>query len=67
MDELLGFCNLFLGIGHDQEVKVLVLVACMRSVRLDITLLDRALSTNGDLGLRLGFHVFQSVTTGTDE
>ena len=67
MDEFLGFCNLFLGIGHDQAVKVLVLVAGMGSVRLALTLLDRALSTNCDLCLRLGFHVFQSVTTGTDE
>jgi hypothetical protein len=67
VDELLGFCNLFLGIGHDQAVEVLVLVAGMSSIRLAFTLLDRALSTNGDLGLRLCFHIFQSVTTGTDE
>lgn len=67
VDELLGFGNLFLGIGHNQAVKVLVLVAGMSSVRLALTLLDRALSANGDLGLRLCFHIFQSVTTGTDE
>lgn len=67
MDELLGLCNLFLGIGHDQAVKVLVLVAGMGSIRLALTFLDGALSADGDLGLGLGFHVFQSVTTGTDE
>jgi hypothetical protein len=67
VNELFGFCNLLLGIGHDQAVEILVLVAGMGSIGLALTFLDRALSADCDLGQRLGFHVFQSVTTGTDE
>lgn len=32
MDELLGFVNLFLGIGHDQAVKIFFLIAGVSSV-----------------------------------
>lgn len=67
VNEFLRFDDLFLGIGHNQAVQILILVAGMSSVRLALTLLDRALSADRDLGLRFGFHVFQSVTTGTDE
>jgi hypothetical protein len=67
VNELFGFCNLLLGIGHNQAVEVLVLVAGMGSIGLALTFLDGALSANSNLGQRLGFHVFQSVSTGTDE
>jgi hypothetical protein len=67
VNELFGLRNLFLGVGHDQAVKILVLVAGMGSIGLALTFLDGTLSSNGDLGLGLGFHIFQSVTTGTDE
>jgi hypothetical protein len=67
VNELFGFCNLLLGIGHNQAVEVLVLVAGMGSIGLALTFLDGAFSTNRDLGQRFGFHVFQSVSTGTDE
>jgi hypothetical protein len=50
VDELFGFCNLFLGIGHDQTVEILILVAGVGSIRLAFTFLDRALSADGDLG-----------------
>ena len=67
VDELLGFNDLLLGVGHDQAVKILVLVASVSGIRFALAFLDRALSANRNLGLRLGFHCFQSVTTGTDE
>lgn len=67
MNELLGLVDLVLSVGHDQAVQILLLVASMGSIRPTLTLLDRALSTDGDLGARLCFHLLQSVSTRSNQ
>ena len=67
VDKLLGFVHFLFGIGHDQTVQVLVLVAGVSGIRFAFTLLDRAFAANGNLGLRLGLHLLERVTTRTNE
>lgn len=67
VNELLGFDDLLLSVCHDQAVQIFVLVASVSSIGFALAFLDRALSANCNLGLRLAFHCFQSVTTGTDK
>ena len=50
MNELLGFGDLFLGIGHDQAVQILVLVARVGSIGLAFALLDGSFSSNCNFG-----------------
>jgi len=67
VDKLLGLVDLLLGVGHDQAVKIFLLVAGMSRVRASLTLLDGALAT--DRNLRLGFclHLLKRVSTGANE
>lgn len=50
VDQLLGFGDFFLGVGHDQAVQILILVARMGSVGLAFALLDGSFSSNCDFG-----------------
>jgi len=50
MNELLGFGDLFLGIGHDQAVQIFILVARMGGIGLAFALLDGSFSSNCDFG-----------------
>jgi hypothetical protein len=52
VDQLFGLVDLVLGVGHDEAVEILLLVAGMGSIRTSFALLDGALSTDGDLGAR---------------
>lgn len=65
--EPLCFVDLLFRVCHDQAMEVLVLVAGVSSVRFALALLDRALATDCDLGARLCLHLFERVTTRTDE
>jgi hypothetical protein len=67
VDELLGLVDLLLGIGHDQAVKILLLVAGVSGVRASFTLLDGALATDRNLGAGLGFHLLERVSTGANK
>lgn len=67
VDEFLGFVNLLLSIAHNETMEVLVLVAGVSGVRLPFALFDRAFAANGDFGTGLLFHLFQRVTTRTNE
>jgi len=67
VDQLLGLVHLFLGVGHDETVQVLFLVARMCSVRTALALLHGALSANGDFGARFRFHLLECVATRADE
>ena len=67
VDKLLGFVNFLFGIGHDQTVQVFILVTGVSSIRFALALLDRALAADGDLGLRLGLHLLERVTTRANE
>lgn len=63
VNELLGFVDLLLRIGHDQAVQVLLLVASMGGIRATLSFLNGALSTNSDLSLRFSLHLLQGVST----
>jgi hypothetical protein len=67
VDELLGLVDLVLSVGHDQAVKILLLVAGVSGVRASFTLLDRALATDRNLSAGLGFHLLERVATGANK
>jgi hypothetical protein len=67
VDELLGLVDLFLRVGHDEAVEVLLLVARVGGIGAALALLDRALATDGNLGARLALHLLQGVATGSDK
>lgn len=67
VNQLLGLVDLLLGVGHDQAVKILLLVAGVSGIGASLALLDGALATDGNLGTRLGLHLLQGVSTGSDE
>ena len=67
MDQLLRLVDLLLGVGHDETMQILFLVASMGSVRTALALLDGALAANGDFGARIGFHFLERVATRLDE
>lgn len=67
VNELFGFVDLLLGIGHDQAMEILFLVASMSGIGAAFSFFDGSFSTNCDLGLRFCFHFLQGVTTGTDK
>lgn len=50
VNELLGLGDLFFGVGHDQTVQILILVARVSSVGLALALFDGSLSSNCDFG-----------------
>jgi hypothetical protein len=67
VDQLLGLVNLVLGVGHNQAVQILFLVAGVRSIRATLALLHGAFPTNGNLGARFGLHFLERVATRSDE
>jgi hypothetical protein len=67
VDELLGLVDLLLGIGHDQAVQILFLVAGVSCVRSSFTLLHGAFATNRDLRTGFGLHFLECVSTGANE
>ena len=67
VNELLGLVDLLFGVGHDQAVQVLILVAGVSSVRFAFTLLDGAFASDGDLGARFILHLLERVTTRANE
>jgi len=67
VDELLGLVDLVFGIGHDQTVQVLFLVARVSRVRPALAFLDRAFTTNRNLGTGFGLHLLECVATRANE
>lgn len=65
--QLLGLVHLLLGVGHDQTVKVFLLVASVSGIRSALALLDGAFASNGDLGSGLRLHLLQGVSTRSYE
>ncbi len=56
MNQLLGLIDLLLSIGHNQAMKIFLLVAGMSGVRTTFSFLHGTLSTDGDLGSGFCFH-----------
>ncbi len=56
MNQLLRLVDLLLGIGHDQTMQILFLVAGMSRIGSTFAFLDRALAANGNLGTRVLLH-----------
>ena len=50
VDKLFGLVHLFLGVGHDQAMQVLLLVAGVCCIRTAFAFLDGALSADSNLG-----------------
>jgi hypothetical protein len=67
VDKLFGLVDLVFGVGHDQAMEILLLVASVSSVGTAFTLLDRTFATDCNLCTGLRFHLLESVTTGTYE
>lgn len=67
MDELLCLINFLFGVGHDQTMEILFLVAGVSCIGTAFSFLDGSFSSNSDLGLGFCFHFLQGVTTGTDK
>lgn len=67
VDQLFGLVNLLLGVGHNEAVKILLLVAGVSSVRTALAFLDGALATDGNLGAGVVFHLLECVSTGSDK
>ena len=67
VDQLLGFVDLLFSICHDQAVQILILVAGVSGVRFSFALFDRAFASNCDLGAGLGLHLFQRISTRSDQ
>jgi hypothetical protein len=67
VDELLGLVDLLLGVGHNQAMKILFLVAGVSGVRATFTLLDGALATDRNLCAGLSFHFLERVSTGANK
>ena len=67
VNQLLGLINLLLRIGHDQTVKIFLLVTGVSSVRTTFSFLDRSLSTDGNFSSGFCFHLLQGISTRTDK
>jgi hypothetical protein len=67
VDQLLGLVHLFLGVGHDEAVEILFLVAGVGGIRAALALLHGAFSANGNLGAGFCFHFLESVATRSDK
>jgi hypothetical protein len=65
--QLLRLVDLFLGICHDQTVKIFFLVASVSGVRATFSFLDGALATDSNFGPGLRLHLLQGVSTRTYE
>lgn len=67
VNQFLGLIDLFFGIGHDETMQVLFLVAGVGGIGSAFAFLDGTLATNGNLGSRVAFHLLQSVTSRPDK
>lgn len=67
VDQLLCLIDLVFGVGHDQTVKVFLLVTGMSCVRSAFSFFHGAFATNGNLGTGLAFHLLEGIATRTDE
>ena len=67
VDQLLRLVDFFLGVCHNEAVKIFFLVARVSSIRSALALFDGALATNGNLGPGFRLHFLQGVATRTDE
>jgi hypothetical protein len=67
VDQLLRLVDLIFGIGHDQAVEILLLIAGVSGIRAAFTLLDGTFATNCNLCTGFGLHLLEGVTTGTYE
>ena len=65
VDQLLGFVDFFLGLCHDQTVKIFFLVASVSGIRSTFSFFDGAFASDGNFGARLGLHLLQGVSTRT--
>ena len=67
VDQLLRFVDLVFGVGHDQAVQILFLVAGVSCVRTTFALLDGAFATDRNLCAGLGLHLFERVASRADK
>lgn len=67
VDEFLGLVDLVFRVGHDEAMQIFFLVTGVSSIRTAFALLDGAFAADRNLCPRLGFHLLQSISTGTDE
>ena len=67
MDQLLCLVDLLLRIGHDQTMKIFLLVAGVSGIRTTFSFLDGSFSTDSNLGSGFSFHFLQGVSTRSDE
>lgn len=67
VNQLFGFVDFFLCIGHDETVQVLFEIARMCCIRTTLSFLDGTLSTNGNLCARVLLHSLECVTTRANE
>lgn len=67
VNQLLGLVDFVLGIGHDQAVEILFLVARVGSVGPALTFLDGTFASNSNLGTRFRLHLLECVATRADE
>jgi hypothetical protein len=67
VNQLLRLVDLLLGVGHDQTVKIFLLIAGVSGVRSTFSFLDGALSADGNLGSGFCFHFLQGISTRTDK
>jgi len=63
VNQLLGFVDFVLVVGHNQAVEVLFLIARVSRVRSTLAFLDGSFAANGNLGAGLRLHLLQSVAT----
>lgn len=61
--QLFSLVHLLFGIGHDQAVKIFLLIASVGSVRSALALFDGAFAANGYLGSGLRLHLLQGIST----
>jgi hypothetical protein len=67
VNQLLGFVDLVFGVGHDQTMQILLLVAGVGGVGATFAFFDRSFTTDGNLGSRFGLHLLQGVAARANE
>ena len=67
VNQLLRLVDFVFSVGHDETMQVFLLVTGVSSIRSTFALLDRAFTTNSNLGTGLRFHFLECVTTRTNQ
>lgn len=67
VNQFFRLVDFVLGVGHNQAVEILLLIASVSGVRPAFALLDGTFASDCNLCTRLGFHLLEGVTTGTYE